>query len=113
MAQLDRTTFAKLFQLQVPQLLSNPPRSRLEYERLERNLKIFRIERYYNEKTQSIDPFVQQSFTLLDWIAMNNIVNRSTSNDHALMSELSIIRMVYNLLPINRSFLEMLVIGEN
>ena len=56
---------------------------------------------------------MQQSFTLLDWIAMNHIVNNSTTNDHELMSELSIIRMVFNLLPTNRSFLEMLVIGEN
>lgn len=56
---------------------------------------------------------MQQSFTVLDWIAMNEIVNISTSNDHELMSELSIIRMVNNLLPNNRSFLEMLVIGKN
>lgn len=56
---------------------------------------------------------MQQSFTVLDWITMNEIVNNSTSNDHELMSELSIIRMVYNLLPTNRSFLEMLVIGKN
>ena len=44
---------------------------------------------------------------------MNHIVNNSTTNDHELMSEISIIRMVFNHLPTNRSFLEMLVIGEN
>ena len=59
-----------------------------------------------------MEPFVQQSFTLLDWIAITEITNSSTSNDHELISEEGIIRIIYNILPIHRSFLEMLIVGE-
>lgn len=114
MTQLNRNVFAKLFQKHSTSLQGlNAPKTELEYQTLERNMKIFRIERYFNEKTQTLEPFVQLSFTALDWIAINKIMNKSSSNDHELMSEVAIVRMVYNQLPINRSFLEMLVLGEN
>ena len=50
---------------------------------------------------------------MLDWITTNDIVNNSNNNDYELMSTNSVIRMIYNILPTNRSFLEMLVIGDN
>lgn len=94
MEQLDPAIFKQLYECQ--NRFSTQTSNLEDYRHLERNLKIFNVEKYYNKKLKSIEPFVQQSFTLLDWIAIDEFTNASASNDHELMSEEGIVRIVFN-----------------
>lgn len=73
MEQIDDDVFKRLYQVQ--NRFSNPSKDKESFERLERNMKIFSVEKYYNKKNKTLEPFVQQSFTLLDWIAIIEITN--------------------------------------